>query len=205
MELGDLQGRAEMIRLCLIIGDIPFEDERFAMEDWPEVKLTTPYRSVPVITVNGEQLAQSMSILRYCGKIAGLYPTDALEALKADEIADSMGDLANFAFRNVSDPDLLLEIRRHLVEEEVPRYFGAIEERITRWSDGPYALGEEISIADLAMYAVHLYYSTGWLEHVPADVLDGYPRVMKAVKCVTEHPRVVAWYKEHPILRVTKG
>jgi len=67
-----------------------------------------------------------------------------------------------------------------------------------RWSDGPYALGEEISIADLALFGLGLYYYRGILDHVPTDVMDSYPRLALAYKSVVDHPAVVEWYKENP-------
>ena len=70
-------GRAEPIRLALAIGGVAFEDHRFGFPEFAEVRKTVPFGQVPVLHVDGVQVTQSDAILRYAGKLAGLYPTDA--------------------------------------------------------------------------------------------------------------------------------
>ena len=42
----DLQGRGELIRILLKVGDIQFEDFRFGFEDWPKHKPNTIFGQV---------------------------------------------------------------------------------------------------------------------------------------------------------------
>jgi glutathione S-transferase len=43
--------------------------------------------------VDGEPIAQSQAILRYAGKLSGLYPGDPMAALKVDEILGAIEDV----------------------------------------------------------------------------------------------------------------
>ena len=90
----DATGRAEAIRLTLAIGgNTTFEDDRFAGSAWPELKPTTRWGMTPEATVAGRTYGQSHAILRYAGKTAGLYPSDALAALAVDEMLGVLEDM----------------------------------------------------------------------------------------------------------------
>eukprot|EP00954_Amorphochlora_amoebiformis_P027584 1386353-Amorphochlora_amoeboformis.AAC.2 len=44
---------------------------------------------VPILKVDDEQISESAAILRFIGKLSGLYPEDPIAALKVDEIVDA--------------------------------------------------------------------------------------------------------------------
>merc|ERR1712226_1597371 len=66
----DLEGRGELVRLLLHAGNIDFEDFRFGFADWPKIKPNTPFGSVPVLTWDGEEMAQTMAIVRFSMMVA---------------------------------------------------------------------------------------------------------------------------------------
>ena len=45
-----------------------------------------PFSELPVLSINGESVAQTMAIARICGKLGGMYPEDMIEAGKVDQI-----------------------------------------------------------------------------------------------------------------------
>merc|ERR1712211_12116 len=61
----DLEGRGELIRLLLHAGNIDFEDLRFGFGEWAKHKPNTPFGSVPVLHWDGEEMAQTMAIVRF--------------------------------------------------------------------------------------------------------------------------------------------
>ena len=83
-------GRGEPARLALSIGGVPFEDRRVTFAEWSAMKKETPYGSLPVLEVDGQRVAQSNGINRYVGKLAGLYPSDPLQAAFCDEPMDAV-------------------------------------------------------------------------------------------------------------------
>merc|ERR1711973_821834 len=68
----DLEGRGELIRLLLHAGNIDFEDFRFGFGDWPKHKPNTPFGSVPVLHWDGEEMAQTMAIVRFVAMMVAL-------------------------------------------------------------------------------------------------------------------------------------
>ena len=87
-------GRAEATRLTPYIGGIEFEDERVSRSKITRIKFDGAFTigSVPEISIDGEMHAQSNAMLRYAGKLSGLYPEDPLLAIRVDEIVDVCDD-----------------------------------------------------------------------------------------------------------------
>ena len=52
------------------------------------------FNSVPVLEIDGKAVTQSNAMNRYVGKMAGMYPTDELQALYCDEVMDAIEDLS---------------------------------------------------------------------------------------------------------------
>jgi len=74
--------------------NVPFEDVRVAQHDWPSIKPTTRFGKLPELEINGDKLAQSMTIARYLADKFGLGGKDEWQRAKIDEIADLQKDLA---------------------------------------------------------------------------------------------------------------
>src|SRR6195256_630287 len=72
--------RGEECRLALHLSGLPFEDERLSGDQWAARKERTPFGALPVLTVDGRQLAQSNAILRFIGSQHGLHPAEPFEA-----------------------------------------------------------------------------------------------------------------------------
>ncbi|PXF40466.1 Glutathione S-transferase S1 [Gracilariopsis chorda] len=199
-DLGGRGGRGEPSRLALVLSNIEFEDYRFSYVEWQSIKPTTPYGAVPTLTIDGKQVAQSCAILRYVGKLGGLYPSDPYEALFVDEIIETMNDL-NVATYSYLGPDVerIKEQRKELVEMHLPRFIGGLEKRLAEFGDGPFAVNGKLSVADLVVTCVVNSYLSGVYDYVPLDILEKYPKVLAIHKAVMELPKVVEWYEKHPI------
>lgn len=52
-----------------------------------------PYGHLPVLEVDGQQIAQSNAIARYLARKYGLVGADEWEAMQCDVLVDSLGDL----------------------------------------------------------------------------------------------------------------
>ena len=68
--------RGEECRLALHVAGLSFEDERLNRDQWTVRKASTPFGALPVLTVDGRQLAQSNAILRFIGSQHGLHPAE---------------------------------------------------------------------------------------------------------------------------------
>lgn len=155
----DMKGRAEPARLALHLGGIPFTDERVAMADFPALKQTLPLGQLPVMTVDGkvsptltyppctytltctfvrQVLGQSKAIVRYCGRLAGLYPTDALHGAQVDEVGDMLEDLLaplGPTF-HMADEGEKQRVREDLVSNKWPKVFAVLEARLVEEATG---------------------------------------------------------------------
>merc|ERR1712213_4471 len=78
----DLEGRGELIRLLLHAGNIDFEDFRFGFGEWAKHKPNTPFGSVPVLHWDGEEMAQTMAIVRFVARKVGMAGKTDMEFFK---------------------------------------------------------------------------------------------------------------------------
>ena len=63
-------------------------------DEWSKIKPQLPFKQLPVLLVDGKQeIAQSIAILSYIEKLAGLNLIDSLVAAKADAILQSAQEL----------------------------------------------------------------------------------------------------------------
>lgn len=191
----DTKGRGEAIRLALHIGGIEFEDERLKPEEVAarKAKGEFTFGALPVLNVDGEMYAQSDAILRYAGKRSGLYPEDLQGAMRVDEVCNTLED-AFFALIK----DNSKEGREKFLKECMPRYFGGMEKLYAK-KDGPFLLGEVLSVADLKVYTSVLTFVSGYLDHFPTDIdvmLADYPNIKKMVTATAENKKVAEWEKD---------
>ena len=191
--------------MALHIGGIPFKDDRFQFSDFDKIKESgeLPFNQVPIMIVDGQVISQSVALLRYCGKLAGLYPRDEEEDLYAariDEVIDVLLDIINYAYKyRGPDKEKLKEVREEFVRDVVPRFVGGLDRLTSKASEGKYICGDKLSIADLVLYYTIWNIKNGNCEFVPTDLFEKYPRLMSSFNAVETHPKVVEWNAAHPV------
>lgn len=195
----DIHGsRGLLVRLALSIGGIDFEDDRVSTADWPSRKAATPYGQLPVLEVDGQIVAQSNGINRFVGKLAGLYPTDPLQAALCDEIMDAVDDIGwkiTTTF-TLSDEEKRVQ-RQVLADGAISFYLRALQERLQA-RGGQYFADNRLSVADLKVFGFIRYLKSGLLDHVPADLPDRVaPALVEHFERVRNHPGVQAYFARH--------
>src|SRR2546422_974663 len=85
--------RGEECRLALHVAGLPFEDERLTRDQWAARKASTPFGALPVLAIDGRQLAQSNAILRFIGSQHGLHPVEPFEAALHESLMCAVEDL----------------------------------------------------------------------------------------------------------------
>jgi glutathione S-transferase len=188
-------GRGEAARLAMHIGAIAFEDFRFSFADFAEVRKSTPFGQVPTLHVDGVQVTQSDAITRYVGKLSGLYPTDAFQALLCDEVMDALEDVntklaASFGLTG----DALKEARTALVNGPLTLYLTWLQTQLQAHG-GSYFADNRLTIADLKVFAFVRGLVSGRLDHVPTDLVEKVaPAVAAHMQRVAQTPAIVAYY-----------
>lgn len=179
-------GRAGAIRDAFRIGGIPFEDKHVGRDEFRRLKTEgeLPYGSLPALDVGGEtprRIAQSNAILRYAGRLAGLYPADALEALRVDELLDFGEDMNNALGPSMQEPDMekKLAMRKGLVDEKIPHWCRCLEKRLASNEDPLHMVGAKLTVADLKLLHMLDSLVSGHLDGIPKTVLDPYEKLQE--------------------------
>ncbi|GMF09523.1 unnamed protein product [Phytophthora lilii] len=185
----DGKGRAELLRLLFSYGGVAFTDARVAHADFPAMKPTLPFGQLPVLEVDGAVYAQSMAIARYAAKVVGLYPSDAVQALKADMFSCSLGDLedpvVDFMFKT-SDEAQKAQKKKAFIEETVPKFFAALEKMVA----GKFILGDNPSYADVQFLDV-VDNKLKWA--FPDFKVDAFPKLSALLSNVKAEPKIAAY------------
>lgn len=186
-------GRGEDCRIALHIAGVPFDDHRIKGPDWRAMKASTPYGGLPILEVPGRGvLAHSNAILRYVGSQHGLHPADPFEAARHDGIMDSVEDLRAVLNRTLGmDAEAKLAARAGMVTGEIPAWGASIDAQL---GDGPFFAGDTLQVADLKVFVVRRWFTSGVLDGIPVDVLAPFEKLTALAEAVAAHPGVVSWY-----------
>jgi glutathione S-transferase len=190
--------RGEECRLALHLAGVDFDDQRINRADWTALKPTTPYGSLPLLEIPGRPvLAQSNAILVYVGREHGLHPRDNFEAARHESMMHHVEDLrvTISPTMRMSDEEEKRKARVKLAETSIPAWATHAEGQVR--SDGPFFGGAAIHVVDLKLYVVVHWLRGGVLDHIPATVLDPYPKLNRIHDAVRDHAGVRAWYAKH--------
>jgi glutathione S-transferase len=185
--------RGEECRLALHLAGIDFEDVRVKPADWPAMKEQTPYGALPVLEFPGKSpLAQTNAILVLIGRRHGLHPTDELEAARHEGMMQHVEDLRAAVSPTLRMADAEKKAAREtLVAGFLPAWGRAAERNIT---GTPFFGGEKIHVVDLKLHLAVRWFIGGKVDHIPATIFAGFPRLMGVHEAVRDHAGVKAWY-----------
>ena len=141
-------------------------------------------------------LAQTGAIARYCGKLSGLYPkNNDFEGALIDQIIEASQDInymVSISNRD-KDPKKKKLAREILASKHLPKMFKFLEELIKNNKKSPWFVGGKLTIADLAVWRLLGWLSSGKLDGVPTDILQPYNNLINMRKKVYQHPKVQEW------------
>jgi len=189
-------GRAEPARLAMHIGGVAFEDHRISFREFGAGRSSYPFKRVPVLQIDDVVLSQCNSITRYVGTLAGLYPTDPLEAAFCDEAMDAVEDIVSkqVATMSIKDEDEKKAAREALADGPLAIYLHELQAMLeTR--GGEYFADGRLTIADLKVMVWVRSLRSGILDHVPADLPDKLaPKLVAHLERVDGDPKVREYY-----------
>lgn len=161
----DIKGKGESIRLICAYSGLKLEDHRFVSRDeFLAMKEGSrlPFGQVPMLEVDGKiAMVQSSAIMRYLGKLSGLYPMqDHVLAQKVDSIMDQANDVfmgstvLTYGLRYAIEltPEGKEKGYEHFNETVLPEHLKRAERVIESSSTGWFAGTEEPSPADFVWY-----------------------------------------------------
>lgn len=208
----DFAGKAEAIRLACSYGNLPWEDVRVSFEKFQDIKREgkLKFGQLPALFVSDENgtetvVNQTSAIMRYVGKLSGLYPkNDDLYAALIDSILDQEADLFagltvsryrdRFGFQFMTAADIAAS-RKALNDTILPRHLQALEDLMSKSSSGWIAGGVGPSIADFVLTPrLQRLVELGADEGISEQILEPYPKLRNMIKKVLELPAVVEYY-----------
>jgi glutathione S-transferase len=188
-------GRGEPVRIALHAAGIEFDDKRVSFPDFMEMREGLRFNAVPVMEFDDVTATQSNALCRYIGKLGGLYPEDALQALYCDEVLDVIEDLTCRI-----QPTLFLKgdeqrkAREELADGWMTVFLRGLGELLER-GGGQYFADSRLTVADLKVLFQTRWLRSGTLDHVPADLVDRVaPNLVEHQARVEGDPVVKAYY-----------
>ena len=199
--------RAEMTRLALYIGDIPFNNYIIEGKDRDNFKNSgilpnkkiAPFRQLPVLDVDGKIFAQTGAIARFCGKLSGLYPkNDDYNAALIDQIIEGAQDINYLVTLSGRDKDNERKkiARNILATRHLPKWFQFLENLLKQNTKSIYFVDSDLTIADLAIWRLLGWLKSGMLDGVPTNILDEYDHLNKLREEIYKNPKVIKWMDE---------
>lgn len=189
------RGRAEIIRFLFVQAGVDYEDNRIKFEDWPKLKETTPFGTLPILEYDGRVIGGSMPIARFVAEKVGLAGTNEAENAEIAGIVDFLGDLAtrlNTA-NYEKDEGRKAQLKKDLSEQHLPKFFGILEKRITQNTSG-WLFGPNVTYADFRLYLLASIVKNT----VSEKFFDDYPGTKKLTEVVEALPKIAEWLKSRP-------
>ena len=186
--------RGEECRLALNVAGVDFEDVRISRQDWPAIKPTMPFGSVPVLEVPGmPALAQSNAILVFVGRQHGLHPADPFEAAQHEAMMAHVEDLRHKVSPTIriADEAEKKAARESLVESYLPQWAAGAEKCI---GGGPFFAGPKLNVVDIKLHMAVRWFIGGKVDYIPSTIFAAYPKLNRVHAAVRDDTRVKAWY-----------
>ena len=197
--------RAEVPRIALHHGSIPFKDERISRKDFLNARKSgltergylLPFKQIPVLIVDNVSLSQTGAISRFCGKISGLYPSNNdLAAARIDQVIDMATDITVLfsTYRKSSENKLDLEGRKLFFDSYIlPKLF-LLENSLSLESN--FLNGEGLTIADITIWRVIGWLSSGLIEGFPTNFIHKLPTLQKICLNTELSPVIIDWIEK---------
>ena len=196
--------RAEVARIPLYISNTKFEDKRITSEEFSYIKengkmtdgTIIPFSQLPVLVIDGQSIAQTGAIARICGKISGFYPDSLVEAGKVDQIIDTATDI-NMLMRpsmREQDPDKKKFMRQELSKNDLPKYFGYLENLLK--DENIWFAENRMTIADIAIWRLMGWLKSGVIDDIPKDITDDFNKLNRVYNEVNNNTDIKRWVSE---------
>ncbi|CAJ0605914.1 unnamed protein product [Cylicocyclus nassatus] len=193
----EARGAAEVIRQIFALAGAEYEDVRIPRDEWPKHKAEMPFGQMPVLEVDGQQLAQSFAIARFLAKKFGLTPKCPFEEAQVDSLMDQFKD-----FQNEVRPAFMVMLgfaegdKDKLIKEVLlpgrDKFFGFMTKFLKKNNTG-YLVGSSITIPDLLLAE----FSSEMSKKVP-NLLEGYPEIKAHAEKVRSNPALKKWIETRP-------
>merc|ERR1711872_177030 len=188
--------RAEPVRWIFAHAGIEFNEEIITMEEWPEKKKTLPYPFLPLLKFEGHSpLNQSLAIMRFAAREAGLVPEDSLTEARIDSMAETLFEVLSSFYKSIlhsKDPVALEETLKKIYSEQVEPMAAKVEKKL---STSAWLTGDKMCWGDFVVAVAH-----GVLVTRYPQMSTAFPSIAKMAAKVEDLPGVKAYLaKRSPV------
>jgi len=190
------RGRGETSRILFAEAQQKYTDDRFDQKDWPTRKATTPYGQVPVLDVDGKQLAQRSAIENFLARKFNLHGGNEWDQAKVHEITESCADAINTFLRHAFAKDAAAKKTglEEFFKTTMPATTAALEAVLKSNGGGDgYFVGHSVTLADIRFFT-----DFSAISGANATVLDATPKLKALLARVGARPHIAAWVKARP-------
>ena len=192
--------RAEVCRLALFLGNVPFEDIRLS---YRELLATAgpiaPFGQFPFMEVDGRRIAYTGAMARYCADVAGLMPENKSEAAQVDMIIEACSELTNVISVSMREDDRekKMEMRSILREATLPKWFSYLEQLLKSNRSNGFFVGDKITVADIAVWRLLGWITSGLLDGIPTNVYKNFHALTDHQERLESDSKIQEWMTNH--------
>uniref|UniRef100_A0AC35TH04 Glutathione transferase n=1 Tax=Rhabditophanes sp. KR3021 TaxID=114890 RepID=A0AC35TH04_9BILA len=149
----DGQGRAEVSRIILNYGGQEFEDKRVTFDKgWTDIKEQQPFKQLPVLEVDGSQIAQTIAIQTFLAKRYNLVGENDIEEALNLQFVIAMDDVQSNgkSMYYERDPAKKHEIYKVFEAEHIVPFLKLMSQFLIK--NHGHLVGSSIGYADIALY-----------------------------------------------------
>ncbi len=186
--------RGEECRLALHLAGIDFEDVRINPATWPTLKDEMPYGALVLeLELPGHPpLAHSNAILVLIGRRYGLHPADDFDAARHEGMMQHVEDLRAVVAPTLRMGDAEKKAAREAITAGfLPAWARSAEKNIP---GEPFFGGAKLHVVDLKLHMAVRWFIGGKVDHIPATIFAGHPKLIAVYEAVRDHSGVKSWY-----------
>ena len=204
----DIKGKGEPIRMLMSYCNYPLEDYRFKnREEFMELKTSgkLTFGQVPALIINNDEeiICQTNAIMRYLGKLTGMYPSCPIKAALVDSIMDQEADMFSglsvskysdrFGFSVLKKEDIE-KIRKELNDTILPTHLGYFENLLKKSTSGYIADTLEPCICDFVLVPRLEWLISGENDGIKPDLYNKFPLVQAYINKFKSNARIQAYH-----------
>jgi len=198
LEYFPLRYLGETARLILHYAGQEFEDHKTDREkEWDTRKPTTPFGTIPVLTVDGIQIGQSSAVYHYLARRFGLAGKDDLEVATVEALGDYLKDFMSDNLPHViawfRNPNDLEKTKTEVLVPNLRKYLPKFVS-ILKASKSDFFANSGLTWVD---FAFSEYFDS--LSNFAPEVTAEYPELQEHSKRVHSLPQLQNYLKSRPV------
>ncbi|KAF1764783.1 hypothetical protein GCK72_004733 [Caenorhabditis remanei] len=192
------RGLADVSRQLFHLAGVEFEDERLNQDQFLKRKESFPFKQVPVLTVDGLEIPQSMAIARYLATkfgFAGKTPEEsALVDAFVDQFKDFYAEIHDYFYTMLGFTQLDGEQQKEKVLIPARDKFLPLLAKFLAKSKSGFLVDSGITFADLIIVDDMTTLINWWPQYA-----EGYPEILAWRERVMNYPKLKEYIEKRPV------